>query len=190
MMPNNILSSTPVPAAFLSPRDFIPNELEDWDNGPIALSDPTYGLFARKWKGRYEDGNVIYSATGVADQVIYTAAGITELSITFDQNGNPCFAYVQDGAAKMRWYDSQAGDYAIFSLAADAITPKVALDDKRKNHTSQSDIILAYIRSGGLYMRMQRDRFGVEYTLNANVGGKLRRIGMSINYRMQFEVGV
>ena len=67
---------------------------------------------------------------------------------------------------------------------------RCCLDDKRQSATAQgnNDIILAYVRAGKLYYRQQRDRYEVEYLLAEEIPAKvLTRIGMSKNYRLQFE---
>jgi hypothetical protein len=189
MLPGNVLSTTLEYAAFLSPRDAPPQALVDYDNGPIALSDPSQGLFARKWRGRYEDGSVIYDAPGVPDQIISVIAGVTALSITFDQNGRPCYAYVDGTGSHMYWYNTVDAAFEIYDLPSGASTPKVSLDDKREFNIGGSDIILSYINGGNLYARQQRDRFGVEYLLKSDVGGYLRRVGMNLNFRYQWEIG-
>jgi hypothetical protein len=74
-------------------------------------------------------------------------------------------------------------------MDSDVITPKCSLDDKRQLQVSRSDIILAYIREGALYARQQRDRFDTEYLLKSDVGGYLRRIGMNVQQRFQFDIG-
>lgn len=189
MIPDHVLSTKEVPSAFLPPRNAIPEPLTDYDNGPIAIADTSAGLFARQWRGRYVNNAVIvYDAPGVAPVTVYSTPGVTDLSITFDQNGRPCFAFVDDDGAKMYWYDTTISDFTIYDLPEGSLTPRVALDDKREFNLNNSDIILSYINSGKLCIREQRDRFGVEYVLDDDIGGTLRRVGMGLNFRFQWEI--
>jgi hypothetical protein len=97
----------------------------------------------------------------VPEFVAFSAPGITEFSFSFDQNMRLAIAFVQDGVAKLRWFDSVPGQTVITEYPS-AITPRVVLDDKRFTQTSASDIIFAYMRNGDLYYRQQRDRFQTE----------------------------
>lgn len=190
MIPGNTLSSTSVVGGFLPPRNAVPVPLVDYDNGPVALSDTSAGLFARQWRGRYlNDADIVYDAVGVAPVVVYSAPNVTELSITFDQSGRPCFAFVDDAGAHMYWYNTLVGAFEVYTLPSGSVTPKVALDDKREFNLGNSDILLSYVNAGALCMRVQRDRFGTEHVLDPAVGGYLRRVGMGLNFRFQWEIG-
>jgi hypothetical protein len=189
MIPNNVLSPVAVPTSFLSPRDAAPQALVDYDNGPVAISDTTAGLFAKQWRGRYvNNADIVYDAPGVAPVVVYSTPGVTELSITFDQNGRPSFSFVDATGAHLYWWDTVAGEFSILDLPAGCTTPKVALDDKRQFNLGNSDILLSYINSGNLCMRQQRERFATEHVLKTDVGGHLLRVGFSVGYRFQWEV--
>lgn len=158
--------------------------------GGVGLNDASAGLQDRLWLCTCDGatGDVSLEAPGVGRTLIFTAPGTTEVSFCFDQNMRPVFAYVQNGAAKLRWYDTVLGDNTITTLASDVVWPKVTLDDKRPLQTVQgtSDVILAYVRGGSLYYRQQRDRFEVERLLAGTVSGRLVRVGMTVTSRLQF----
>lgn len=189
MLPDGVLSTTPQPAGFLPPRDAPPQPLVDYEMGGVAISDPSKGLLVKAWRMRWVEGDFILDAPATAPTVVYSADDVTELSFTFDQNMKPFITFVDAVSPKYYWYDSAAGGYQLVNLASDVITPKCTLDDKRLNQVGVSDIILAYIRAGSLCYRQQRDRFDTEYVLKDNVGGRLRRIGMNYNWRLQFDIG-
>lgn len=189
MLPDGVLSTTPQPSSFLSPRDAPPQPLIDYELGGVAVSDPSQGLMLRSWRMRWEEGQFILDAPGVAPTVVLTRDNVSEFSFTFDQNMKVFITFVDPTGAFYWWYDATLPGYRTVAMASDVITPKCSLDDKRLNQTSKSDIILAYIRSGGLYYRQQRDRFGTEYLLSADVGGYLRRVGMNNIWRFQFDIG-
>ena len=188
MLPQYVLSDTPIPQNFAPPRDIPPQQLRAYDYGGVALQDPSQGLQVKVWECRWSNGDFIVNADNVPDTVIYNEAGVTDLDITFDSNMQPFLAYTANGVAKYRWYDSTAGGFVVISLGAGAVTPRCQLDDKRPSQQSISDIILAYVRGGNLYFREQRDRFGIEYLLATNAGQRLLRMGMGLNWRMLFEM--
>jgi hypothetical protein len=158
----------------------------DYERGGVALRDASQGLDVKDWKLRFVSPEVRISADGVAETVLFSEAGITEVSLAFDQNMNPVVAYVQTGTAKIRWYDSLAEAQVISTLPAGSVSPRLSLDDKRALQSGTSDVILAYVRDDALYFRAQRDRFEVEYLLKEAVGGLLVRIGMNTIGRLQF----
>lgn len=193
MIPMGRLSSVVVSAEYVSPDNVEPtSKLIDYELGGVALNDPSGGLQDRIWTCTCdgETGDVYLEAPGIASTKIFTAPNTTEISLAFDQNMRPFFAYVQDGQAKYRWYDTVLGANRISLLGPTDRSPRCCLDDKRPYQTAQGsgDIILAYRRGeGGLYYRQQRDRFEVEYELTTTAPGKnLLRVGMNAIYRLQF----
>jgi hypothetical protein len=196
MIPSNRLSSVALYADFYPPDDIDPpNSLTDYEIGGQALNDPSAGLRDRVWTVVADEAGVVrLSAPSVFETAIFTAPGITEISLTFDQNMRPFFAFVQNGQAKFRWYDTVLGANRITDLSPADRWPKVSIDDKRQSATEQgmSDVILAYVRDGQLYFRQQRDRFEVERHLDGTaagfpvVPGRLLRVGMNRENRLQF----
>lgn len=189
MMPGNVLSTIAMPGAFLPPRNAPPQQLIDYEMGGIAISDPSRGLQVKTWRMRYIDGDFVIDAPGVAPTTVYTRPSVTEFSFSFDQNMKVFITFVDNTGPKYYWYDATIPGYALVSLGAGVISPKCSLDDKRLNEVSISDIILAYVRSGNLYYRQERDRFSTERLLANSVGGYLRRVGMGTGLRLQFEIG-
>jgi hypothetical protein len=189
VLPDGVLSTLPQPASFLPPRDAPPMPLIDYELGGIALSDPSQGLMAKSWRMRWVDGQFILDAPAVAPAVVFERSAVTEFSFTFDQNMKLFLTFVDAGGPWYYWYDATVPGYSLVHLGSDVITPKCSLDDKRLNQVPISDIILAYVRAGKLCYRQQRDRFGTEYVLSENVGGYLRRVGMNMVWRFQFDIG-
>lgn len=189
MIPEERLSTTPVPGAFLH-AEIRDSPYVDYEQGGVALQDPSLGLSVKLWTLRYSNGDFIVSAPGVAPTVLFSRPGnVTWASLTFDQNMNPFVAFTEDGVSKFWWYDSTVpGQVFEESLIATAVTPCCCLDDRRPSFSANSDIILAYIRNNNLYYRQQRDRYLVEYLLRSGVGGRLDTVGMTVNYRLQFRL--
>lgn len=189
MLPDSRFSTVSVVAnSILGGRSLESTPNIDHEDGPIALSDPSEGLFYQIWTGQIYGGGVFLFSDLVERQDILSALNITEMSFTFDQNGRPTVAYVQYGIAKIWWYDSTIESYATTEIGSGVLSPKVILDDKRQTQTNSSDIILGYIKNENLYYRQQRDRFGTEYLLATDVVGRLQKIGMGNNLRLQFVV--
>ena len=185
MLPDNQLSSTAIAGGFLVDAAI---DMVDYERGGIALNDPSQGLNVQTWMAFYEGGAIkVKPLNGVASNVL-TVAGVTELSLAFDQNMRPVVAYVAASAAYLYWYDASATAYVTTTLAVGVTNPRVSLDDARKSQVSSSDVILAYLRDGQLCMRVQRDRYTVEYVLASVLqsGAILRQIGMSDGLRFQF----
>lgn len=193
MMPENVLSSRPVPARFSGARSGATSKTIDYEDGGIAIQNPSEGMLYQRWRARLfnagrADSYVMLDAREVPEIVWLTVANMTEISFSFDASMQPVVAYVADGRAYLNWYDSQASAYVTTQLAVDVITPRVSLDDKRflgSNGYQISDVILAYVRGASLYYRQQRDRYSVERLLAVDVK-PLIRIGMSRQLRMQF----
>lgn len=196
MIPSNSLSSTNLPRTYLSPDDRVTTKILDYEEGGIALNDPSQGLEVQVWTLRLEIddttelGSVYISGETVAETLLFSGIGITEISLAFDQNMNPAVAYVQAGEAKLRWYDATIPGFTVITFPAGTGAPKCCLDDKRDLQTSASDIIVCYVRSRTMYFRAQRDRFLVEYTLAEDIDWNIIKIGMHERYRLQIAVGV
>lgn len=197
-LPGNAASSTAVIADYESPYDRYRTPLEDFEAGGIAISDGTQGLDVQIWHLSYNDDEASadygdFTITGETTGEVYNAlnvADVVRVGLAFNQNMDPFIAYETKACeAKFYWYDTFIADYTTTTLPAGSKFVACCLDDHRITQTGTSDIILAYIRSGALYMRMERDRFGVEYTLDADVGSAaLHRVGMTKNLRLKFDV--
>ena len=189
MLPDNVLSTVAVPSTFEPPRNRFKEDLLDYELGGVALNDATQGLRVKVWRGQYIDGAIVLDAPGVVPTEVFVAADISEFQFTFDQNMQPFVTYIQDGQARYRWYDATIPDFVIHDLPVGAITPRCALDDKRRTQGAVSDIILAYALADTLYMRVQRDRYGTDYVLAAALAGaELEQVGMNNLGRFQFRL--
>ena len=137
----------------------------------------------------YIDGNdIVLEPENAGPQVLLTIpAGVKAVSLAFDRNMRPAVAYV-DGAdvAHLYWYDGQAAAQ-VDTVFPGIENPRVCHDDKRELSDNSADVILAYTRDGDLYYREQRDRYGEEYLLQADIGSlRLRNVGMADNLRLHF----
>lgn len=187
MLPDESLSSTTIQAPFLFPDDLPVSPLQDYELGGIALSDPSEGLRVQSWTAFVDGDDIMIQAADNPPEVLFTAAGTTEVALAFDQNMRPAVAFTQAGTPKLRWFDTDAGEQVIDEFP-DVDNIRLGLDDKRPTQEQANDIIMAYTRDGGLYFRAQRDRFLTEYTLATNLpAGRLLRVGLNAVNRFQFQ---
>lgn len=193
-LPNNALMLTAPTGVLLSPDALGRlSRVEDYEQGGVGLSDPSQGLRVQDWRLRLVGNEVRVSAPPYASEtVLFTAAGITELSLAFDANMRPAVAYLQSGVAKLWWYDATGGGLTTTVLAADVRSPFLSFDDKRSPATTLNlnDILLFYVRSNRLCYRQQRERFQTERTLAWFEGSSvtIKKAGMNNGLRMQIEM--
>jgi len=193
-LPDNSLSSEYITGPFdVAQKD---GKLTWRIRGALGLQDPTYGLEFQEWLGvatrttRSEtEIKITPSKEGEEINITLPEFPIDQFSFAFDQNMFLVVAYVACGQAKFRWYDTDNSQYVMEELDPSVTSIVCAIDDNRQFNIVNSDIILAYIKGEDLCMRVQRDRYGVEYTLTTGlVSKKLTNIGMSDQLRFQFEM--
>jgi len=191
-LPDDRLSSEPVPGYFLGARAQVFPDYIDYMDGGAALNDPSLGLNYQTWTAEIVEDivedRIMLSAPTFPAQAIYTGDDITEVSLAFDQNMQPAIAFMEAGVAKLLWYDTTVQDMVVTAIPGNVSHPRVALDDTRQFNLANSDIILAYIKDGALYYRQQRDRYQVERQLSTGPWIALVRIGMGSTLRFQFQV--
>lgn len=192
-------SSLAVQSYFLRPDDRAREEqglLVDYELGGIAIQDPSQGLRVRVWK-LWVDAEAVRVAPldAVGDVVtLFSGAGITEVTLSFDNNMMPVVAYLQNDDLKLRWFDlSQSPpQYVTNNFGSGTATPYLTFDDKRPQLIGASDVMLFYVRSRKVWVRLLRDRWGVEYEW-ADVpshAGRILAAGMSRSNRMQLKFAV
>lgn len=187
MIPEYRLSTTAAPDDFLGARNNpLIGPILDYEDGGIGIQDPSAGLLVQVWTGRVSQNAVLLSAPNTPEFTWLTGESISEFSFTFDQNMKPTVSYIDAGIAKLNWFDLVDNVQKTTTFGAEYRHPRVALDDKHPLASGTSDVIFAYVRSGSLYFRAQRDRYAIEYFLKADVIETLRKIGMNTRGRFQF----
>lgn len=193
VMPDNELSTTPVPTSYVGARALSVTGTVDYEDGGVAIQDVTEGLLFQRWRARLfragtVDSYVLLDAPTVSEFVAFEQENMTEISFSFDQSMRPAIAFVQEGVAKLWWYDTSVHDMVITEIGEDVITPRITFDDKRflgSRGFFVSDLVLGYVLDDNLYMRIQRDRFTIPYLLAEDVK-PLIKIGFSRGLRLQF----
>lgn len=190
-LPQNALSSTPLPAPFQAPRNVVRftafQGTVDTHMGGIALGDPSQGLSYQLWTAQIINGVVYLSAPNTAPfAFISPGSQYVWVALSFDQNARAFIAYADAiGNAFYYWFDTTIPGYRTTGLAFGTTRVFAALDDIRPVENTNNDIILAYVRASTLFYRQERDRFGVEYNLGA-APATLVQIGMNTKWRFQF----
>ncbi len=191
MLPDGVLSSQVISGSILPPRDKPKDLLVDYDMGPVNISDPTQGMSVKVWTGYMDNGWVTYKAEDVIPYHVYQVPTLSELSITFDQNGRPCFGFSDDSGANIYWFDTLTNQYEVLNVGKTAYNPRVMLDDKRQFNIGNNDILFFYILNGFLCVRYQRERFLTEHQLTTvNVSTVLDNVGMNNKLRLQINLKV
>lgn len=184
MIPDYVLSSEAVPSEIYGAKAKVTSPTVDFEDGGIALNDPSEGLLYQEWAGRIVCNEIVLNSPTVADTVIYSGAEISEMSFTFDQNMRPAAAFVDQGTMALLWYDTSLASEVVTYISGSS--PRIVLDDKRAYFLADSDIILFYLKGNQLLMRLQRDRFLNVYTLTSVPDySRLVTAGMGTHYRMQ-----
>lgn len=180
------LSTTAFPGGF--PHRVKLTEPDDWEMGGVAIGDTSQGLLVKLWHC-FIDGNGVYvEADGVPKTLLFTAPGVSDVSLAFDQSMRPVVAYVQAGVANLWWYDPAIPGETATALPG-ATTPRCTLDDKRSFAIPNSNVYVVYLKGRDLYYRQQSDRYAVEYLLATDVGSGLSTVAMGTNNRLHFGVG-
>jgi hypothetical protein len=192
-LPNNTLSTTPIVAPFMAPRTTLRFNRKagatDVHPGGIHLGDASQGLNYQVWQARTDGTNIYLSAPNTPEFVQLSNTSAVWVSLAFDQNARPFIGYVnQSGQAFFYWFSTLVNQFVTTQLPTTGLYDRIfsAVDDLRPLNISASDIILVYVRGTTLYMRVQRDRFNVEYTLGTVPWGKLVQVYMNTHYRFQF----
>jgi len=166
----------------------------DYSYGPLVINNGTEGVDDRVWKFYVENDTVKVEPEDGMDLPIslFTLAGITEISGTFSQSGRASVAYVASGVAYVWWYNP-LNNAMVHNAFPGISSPKLKLDDPHRMATTKdtNDMLLVYIRDGGLYYRQQRGRFETELLLSSTVvgvGERINRMGMDYSNRLHIEI--
>lgn len=190
MIPNNALSSPALPGTYAGrPADSISGGLLSYSRGGVAIQDPSLGLDFQVWEGRIVGNWVQVSAPNRPPVTFYQGVDLSYVSLAFDRQMQPVIAMVDDGIARLSWYDSVTASRIITQVgAAEILTPLVYYDDIRALQGNTSDVIISYLKNGSLYFRQQRDRYEIEYELKPGAYYRLNKMGMNKGLRLQFEL--
>jgi hypothetical protein len=158
--------------------------------GPIELNDSKGKLNSRYWLVIQLNGQVQIQGSNSewTDPTILfnEPLAIREISLSFDQLGRPLVFYrTEANQLKIYWYDPVIEQNTIATIG-EGTSPLAVFDFPQDTNQSFSDILLFYIRDGDIYMRIQRERFSVEYLCpNEGLAHYLIDGGLTTGNRLQ-----
>lgn len=165
----------------------------DINIGPMGLSNSQGVLNKRYWL-IYQDseGKVVVRGskgnTWDSPTTLFTTTDkIDEISISFDQLGRPIVLYtINETQLFLYWYNPGIGE-AEHKVLGIGHNPFARFDVIYKAGTSYSDCLLFYVRDDKIWMRVQRDRFDIEYATPA-VGRDIKILSSNLNTANRFQV--
>ncbi|MFV0511835.1 MAG: hypothetical protein ACK5M8_21670 [Shewanella algae] len=166
-----------------------PHELEI---GPTALNTSEGSIKENWWLFRYTGVSVVASRfDNITEEfgeesVIFSAPDIKLLSATFDQLGRAIVFYETiHNKLYLYWFDPTLEQNTITEFG-DGSYPFSTFDIRWDTSNARSDNMLFYIREGGIFYRLQRDRYNIEYATPVTENAVfIKEADMSIYYRMQ-----
>ena len=147
----------------------------DFCDGPeLEALTPEYedGRYSTRWKAQNDSGVFSYAKVGdewrPAPVALFpaTVAGAVGVSISFDANARPCFAFEVGGTVELRRF--VANTPITYTWAG--TSPKLFFDGLLQPDIDLRDVACFYLSAGRVCARMQRDNFGVEYVLGELAG--------------------
>lgn len=142
----------------------------DFCDGPETEGVPTLEIEDRwsvRWVASQQNGVFAYSKVGQpfapAPSELFPSpvAGAVGVSISFDANGRPGFAFEVGGTVELRRFF--AGIPTTYSWPGRS--PKLFFDGLLQPDSGSRDLVCYYVTNGRLCARMQRDNFATEYQL-------------------------
>ena len=122
-----------------------------------------------------------------APEILFSEAQpIEQISLTFDQLGRPLVFYrVGEDTLKLYWYDPVAQQNVTTTLTTGK-DPTACFDFPQDTGQSFTDVLLFYVRENQVFMRIQRDRYAIEYPCPAiQPGLKINSAGLRVDNRLQ-----
>lgn len=159
--------------------------------GPVSLNNSQGKLNSRYWLVTQVAGQVL-----IQGQELFSWASpvtlfnepdvIQQISLTFDQLGRPLVFYRTGvNTLKLYWYDPVIQQNVNVQITT-GIDPVACFDFPQATGESFTDALLFYTRNNRIYMRVQRDRFNIEYYTGVEEEGiRLESAGLRVDNRLQ-----
>lgn len=185
MLPS-MLTATGTPSGFVGRRPRLDEPLVDYTLGAARGG----GGHSTLWAFRYHEGLVQTQVVGEAGwETIKAVPDVVYLSGTYDTLMRPTLAYtLASGESLFEWFDPVVSEQVATSIGA-AVTPYVEFDARYPGAESLNDVVLSYILGDELVVRLQRDRFSVNYVRATGVtGARIIATGLGTNYCFQWRI--
>ena len=187
MIPDNRLSSYPVPAALVGSDKFPITDTLEYEEGPFALQDVSRGLQYQIWRVRLIGESVYVTSPTTPETEVFSKRGITQVSLSFDQNARYVVAYIINNSQLwLYWYSPVLQSFTHTQIDDGVRDVRITMPDKRDFQIPESVIGMFYTKGDKLLVRWQTDRYGDVQELQSGIAGRLMRVGMNAHYRLQF----
>lgn len=150
--------------SFEYPRNKYYPMTEAWSLGSAELQNAQIETNTHSWHGYIKNGWFALKREDLNEEhQIIELDNVTQLDFTFDQAMRPVVVWVKNDKSFMyRYVDTS---YSTIELPSKYKTPRVELDNKLKENSSTSDVILVYTYEGKLCYARQRDKFLQEFVI-------------------------
>ncbi|MGI2045933.1 hypothetical protein [Shewanella oncorhynchi] len=159
--------------------------------GPTVLNDSGGSIKEFWWLFNFNGTSVTASRYNHYDdefddeQIIFYVDNVKRLSATFDQLGRPMVFYeTLLGELRLYWFDPVNVENTT-TVFGNGSYPFSTFDIRWDTSNPRSDNMLFYIRDGGIYYRLQRDRYNIEHATPVINGAILLEADMTVDYRLQ-----
>lgn len=188
MIPGNTFTTDPVTGVLLYLNDTAYTPMIQHVMGGIALNDPSKGRLYQQWSISYVNNQILVTASSDPTTPKFTmaVAGVTSVSLAFDNNMGLVIAWTTSVGANLYYYDTPTALYTT-RLFPGLTSCRLCVDDPREFNLSQSDVIFGYTYNGNLCYRQQRDRYNIEYIIQPTTK-LLVNMGPSSENRLQFNM--
>lgn len=171
--------------------------LTAFDIGPVEIQDTSEGINSYVWKAFVLNGKEIWVDRANAFNTAWRnnpikiyehPEDIWELSFTFDQAGNPFFAFSSGTSIFLEYMDGDT-NLRVTRNIAEGKSPVCCLDERRPELSNISDVIVFYVDSidDEIVYLYQRDLYNVKYNtgITDTAGIYLEDLGMAGGYRLK-----
>jgi hypothetical protein len=151
-------------------------ELDNWDicptydfcSGPDQEGVTQAEPYSKRWFVKPEGADFVYGIDGETSALVPSDLfvgidfdKITFMSISFDGNARPCFAFqIASGTILLRRYVAGTPTFTTFS----GNWPKLFFNGVLQPDNTLTDLVCFYVVAGEVKTRFQRDNFGTVYT--------------------------
>lgn len=196
MIPKNEWSCITKPQKYIFKTLPLPKqtygEVFDIKNGPSVIGVEGQDFFQRMWICYQREGNVyirgaVDANNWSAESLLFAEASVIEsISFTFDQFSRVTVFYAIGTNLYLYYFDSVLSAFTKRLLVSNAYWPVINFDYITEPFRAESDVMLYYVKDDTIFMRIQRDRFDIEYDSDVSYQGiKIQSCGKTANNRFQ-----
>jgi hypothetical protein len=187
-LPLNLITPAPVLTPFLEPLEsWVYDPLRERVLGGTAIGNGSDGRMVKDWEISYAGGVITVNPVGGPAELTLAIAGVTSVSLGFDNNMAVAIAYMTAAGAHLYFYSTLTAGYDTYTVPG-ATSCRACVDDPRTFDEGASDVLFGYVLGDNLYYRQQRDRYAVPYLVGAAAGGIASKMGATRGIRVKFEL--